>query len=247
MNAETNPVHEEALRLAREGDTFLAFEYLEQGEDPVKVAVNYAQIAQQAYGGGDIQGTISFSQAGIRYCSAQASQATDAEIASKLKDLAKIISFNLGTNTWPGWGESETELGSLEIAIGLDSARACLRLVEALELSPDQRGNAHWLVGAQSLALGRLADAIAAFERSAEAYGEGDEPLSVDLANGYRALAQKLEPATAATANHDFERIIAKLNDDDSEDAQFFAEQLTTADRVFAAGQYYGVATERCP
>ena len=52
------------------------------------------------------------------------------------------------------------------------------------------------------------------------------------MAEGYTALALKTQPESRLAGGHELARILLLLGSRGSKDAQFFANQLITADRV---------------
>ena len=178
-----------------------------------------ADAARQAYAAGDIAAMIASAQA-----------AADQRVRTTLIQLAKTASYNLGANTWPGWGDHLDKLGRSEMTAGLDAAKTSLRLVGELGGDVNQQGNAHWLIGAQHLALGDDATALAAFETAADCYRTAGTYEAILLAEGFRALAL----ADRDAARMEFQRAVDALERKGSDDARFFAEQLKTAEKVFS-------------
>lgn len=93
-------------------------------------------------------------------------------------------------------------------------------------------GTAHWLIGALILAMGQSADAFADFQRARDEFQAAGDSDCVLMADGYQALALKAQPESRSAGDLEFDRILLLLRNRGSDEAQFFANQLITADRV---------------
>jgi hypothetical protein len=232
---------ERALQLAREADSFQAVAFLESRDDALAVGQDYSELVRSTYADKNVAGMISLGLAGIHFCLAAAQRrlASEPEHSSTLKGLAKTIAYNLGANTWPGWNDEGIVLGATDLAIGMHAARLNLRLARELARGPDALGNAHWLIGAHLLAAQQTGKAIAAFgqaERDFQQSGKSDYAL---MAAGYAALARKTAASAVETlpsarehADRQLQTALQALEQHESPDARFFAEQIRTAEMV---------------
>jgi len=155
-----------------------------------------------------------------------AAAAPDAEVAARYQSSARAIAYNAGANCWPGWGDA-VEIRPEDIAEGLKLAERCYELVGELGLGEKAIGTSLWLVGAMEMAAGRQGEAIARFRNAEAAFLAAKLPAQEAMARGYAALAGKLPESLDA--------VLVELRAMDSEEAQFFANQLATAERIFAA------------
>jgi len=99
----------------------------------------------------------------------------DPAAAAKLMEIAKTISFNVGANAWPGWGDDGVEISPDQRKAGIEAAMLSLRLVNELNLGPHQIGNAHWLVGAHHIAARCPEAALASLDEAARAFASAGD------------------------------------------------------------------------
>jgi hypothetical protein len=214
-----------------EQDTFRAVEFLSgQPDDPLAVADTFNQVALHLYWEVKrLPQVISLARAGIQYALAQAAAEFDPEQAAELKRKARVMAYNLASCTWPGWGEPDIPLTLADMAVGLDAARACLRLATELGEGDLRLARANWMIGAHLLATRDMESARAAFELAA-IYAEAAE-ASADLllARAFTALIDVLAGDDPAS----LEAIEAELAA--VEDGPDFVQQVETARRVFTA------------
>jgi hypothetical protein len=163
-----------------------------------------------------------------------AAASPDVESASRYRGRARAIAYNAGANCWPGWGDA-VEITSADIAEGLKLAERSYELAGELGLGDKPTGASLWLVGALQMAAGRLSMAIAQFLRAEEAFQAAQLPVSAAMARGYVALAEKALPESHPRGAESLATIIGSLRSMESREAQFFADQLLTADRIFSS------------
>jgi hypothetical protein len=154
--------------------------------------------------------------------------------ARRYKGRAKAIAYNAGANCWPGWGDS-VEIKPADIAEGLKLAERSYELAGELGLGEKAIGTSLWLVGALQMAAGRLSTAIGEFVRAEEAFQAAQLPVSAAMARGYVALAEKAQPESHLKGTESLAAILLSLRRVESQEAQFFADQLVTADRIFSS------------
>jgi hypothetical protein len=224
----------EALLLVAAKGLGAGCQVVETTGDPVAVALAYKDFTQGLYRQKDVQHMVDAGRRGIKYALDHAAhvKGDDPEIAAKLKEIAKMISFNVGANTWPGWGDDSIEISLDQRKAGIEAAMLSLRLVEELNLGPHQMGNAYWLVGAHHIAARRPGAALASLDKASKAFASaGDRPAEL-MARGYSALARKLSLKTQAAAQAELDRVLQCLGQEGSEVATFYQSQIAVADQI---------------
>lgn len=227
---------EEALKLWAEKDAAAAFAHLEEGT-PEQIGERYSELANDYYNNRkDVAALILASRAGIDFCLRRARELTtsDEPTATRLRGRAKMISYNLGANLWPGW-KDPVVLSTNDLAIGLDAARLNLRLGQELGRPAEPLGHAHWLLGAQLLAANKHTEAAKEFATSAAKFKEAKKPTEEQMAASYEKLAHRLGDPKNADHQTNLQAALKTLTDLNNDDAKFFAEQIRTAEEVFLA------------
>jgi len=154
--------------------------------------------------------------------------------AIRYRGRVRAIAYNVGANCWPGWGDS-IEIKPADIAQGLKLAERSYELVEELGLGDKAIGTSLWLIGALQMAAGRVSTAIAQFQSAEAAFQAAQLPLPAAMARGYVALAEKALPESHLRGTDSLTAILRSLRGIESQEAQFFADQLLTADWVFSS------------
>jgi hypothetical protein len=227
----------EALTAWDEKDSQAAFAQLEAGDLAETVAQRYAALVQHLYNDRkDLPRMIVAARAGIQFAllRAQERNSTDAKNAAQLRGQAKAMAYNLAANCWPGWMEPGITIGATERAIGLDAARINLRLGLELQRPAEPLGHAHWLLGAQLLAADQFEASAAQFAKSAQQFAAAKKPTEEKMALAYKTLAHRVEHAGDAKRQEELKQSLAALESLANDDARFFAEQIRTAEKVFA-------------
>ena len=227
---------EETLKLWAEKDAAAAFAHLEEGT-PEQIGERYSELANDCYNERkDVAAMILASRAGIDFCLRRARElaTTDEPTATKLRGRAKMISYNLGANLWPGW-KDPVVLSVTDRAIGLDAARLNLRLGQELDRPAEPLGHAHWLLGAQLLAANKHTDAAKEFATSAAKFKEAKKPTEEQMGVAYEKLAQRLGDPKNADHQTALQAALKTLTELNNDDAKFFAEQIRTAEEAFLA------------
>ncbi len=146
--------------------------------------------------------------------------------AVEIRRFARGVAFNIASFTWPGWGDSPEPVSQERQQLGLEAAH---RAVEIAKQIDDVTPNSLWILGAHQLNAGYYDDAILSFEQ-AKGLARNDFYRSM------HAAWQQLTSVVAADDNaglRQLEIAIEDLRHADSEDAEFFADQLSTATRVY--------------
>jgi hypothetical protein len=228
----------EVNRLLESGDSLLAIGVIEGQGDPAAVMRVYAAACDASYWKRkDLSSFVLLARAGIQFGLTEAKRlegndagaAEVAEAAAALRGQAKALAYNLGSHTWPGWDEQGIEVTSRDVAIGLDAARLNLRLARELERGPLPMSRAHWLLGAQLMASGRLTEAEKAMQESANEAAKADNEAERLLSLGYVAVAKILsaDDPRESPAHQDLADVKKRLGG--VQDGEFFAQQLDTA------------------
>lgn len=233
MSDQSPPV---ALALAHieSGDLAGARQCLEQDSDAAKVGGYYAELTKILYARNkDVRSMLAVGRAGIDFQLRQAERvaADDPALAIARRTAARTLAFNVAANCWPGWGDDGVVIAAADIEEGLQLANLSLQLAQELALGQRPRGTASWLVGALDLAAGRTDAAMASFDRARAFYESAGEQAQVLLVDGYRAIALS---ATAVGEGPDvrLDDVVGRLQQDGTQQAKFFADQLRTAARI---------------
>jgi hypothetical protein len=237
---DNSPQHlaAEALQLAVVKGLGAGCQFIEATGDPVIVASAYKEFAQALYRQNkDVQQMIDAGCRGSKFALDHAAriESDDPETAARLMDIAKTISFNVGANTWPGWGDDGVEISPCQRNAGIEAATLSLRLVNELNLGPHQRGAAHWLVGAHHIAARCPEAALASLDEAAKAFASAGDGPSEMMAGGYGALARKLCPETWAAASAELDQVLQRLGQEGSKAATFYQRQIAVADQILCA------------
>jgi tetratricopeptide (TPR) repeat protein len=221
------------LALVQSGKVIDAISIVEAIPNPMEASVAFIELARRTYRElQDISSMVALGNAGTRFALLEAGAAENSADAEKLRKYAKILAFNTAANCWPGWGDVGIDIKEDHLQAGMRLAVLCRDLVVELNLGHKERGTTHWLIGALDLAMGRYAEALAELQRAkGEFQAGGDLDLAL-MADGYMALALKAQPESRFAGGHELDRILLLLGNRGSKDAQFFANQLITADRV---------------
>jgi hypothetical protein len=230
---------EEALQLTVAKGLGAGCQFIETTGDPVAVASAYNDFAQALYRQNkDVQHMIEAGRRGIKFALDHAAriESGDPATAAKLREVAKTISFNVGANTWPGWGDDGIEISPDQREAGVEAAMLALRLVNELNLGPRRIGTAHWLVGAHHIAARCPEAALASLDEAARAFASAGDRPSEMMARGYAALARKLCLATRAAAVAELDQVLQRLGQEGSKAATFYQRQIAVADQILGAG-----------
>jgi len=224
------------LALVGNGKVIEAISIVEAIPDPMEAAIAFMELARRTYRElKDVSSMVTLANAGTQFALLKAASSENSADAEKLKKQARILAFNTAANCWPGWGDAGIVIQKDHLEAGLKLATLCRDLVVELNLGHKALGKAHWLIGALDLAMGRYADALAELHCAKEEFQADGDSDSALMAEGYMALALKAQPESRLAGEHELARILLSLGNRGSEDAQFFASQLITADRVLTS------------
>jgi hypothetical protein len=221
------------LALVQAGKVAETISIVEAIPNPMEASVAFIELSRQAYREvKDISSMVALGNAGTQFALLKAASSENSEDAEKLRKYAKILAFNTAANCWPGWGDTGIDIKEDHLQAGLRLAVLCRDLAVELNLGHKQRATAHWLIGALDLAMGQHAEALVELQRAKGEYHAGGDSDCVLMAEGYTALVLKAQPESRLAGGHELARILLLLSNRGSKDAQFFANQLITADRV---------------
>jgi len=221
----------ELLALTRAVDLFAAIEQISLQPDPEHAAALFGQLAKRLHSiEKSVSEAVAIRRAGIQFCLCYTADATKRQT---LRHQAKVLAFNLGADTWPGWGDEGIVIGVSDLDAGFDAARLNLRLARELEKGPLAESRGYWLVGAHRLARAEDDAALAEFSRARERARDAGNGNSELLNVGYAALIRTL--GGEADAHTEFSSVIERFRNTPGEDPPFFAEQLEKALAIFRA------------
>lgn len=220
---------EEAIQILREKDSYAAIEFLSAGPDPVTTARALDETMRTLYWKQkDLDGSIAMGRAGVQFA-LLAGNGAGAD-AGVLRGIAKSISYNLASFTWPGWDEAGIAVTRTHVAIGLDAARTNLRLAAELDKGSLAMSRACWILAAQQLAAGDAQSAIDQFSAGARHATKAGRPADELLNLGFAQLATVLLSGED-TDRDELNEILNALNS--TEEGRMFAAQIKTAEDVF--------------
>lgn len=235
-DSERTMVLKQVKLILKESDTFKAIEFVNSQGEPQMVAKKYSNLVKDLYWKEHaISDVVTIARAGIQYCLTTAHELAkyDSEGALQLKRMARVISYNLASFTWPGWDEKDIVISQSDLLAGLDAAKLNLRLVNELKEEPIRFSIAYWVLGAQYVAAGENDKAIDAFVSSMERAKEANDKESELLALGYIGVIKIVQGEKKAEGQKQLDEAIEGLNKLNTEDAKFFIDQLKTALKVF--------------
>jgi len=236
MEPEGNdaPFESKAFDLLTAGDVAAAVATITASRDSLAAMDALARLCQRAYRElKSVPTMTAVAWEAIGFGLQCAAASPDPESARRYTSGARAIAYNAGANCWPGWGDA-VEISPADVAEGLKLAGRNYQLVAQLALGDKAMGAALWLIGALEMAAGRLGEAIGRFRSAEEAFHAAQLPAQEAMARGYALLAAKLLPASHFRSTDSLEAVLLSLRAMGSPEAQFFAGQLATADRIFS-------------
>lgn len=228
------PLESQAFGLLAAGNVASAVATITAITDTQAAMDALARLCRQAYGelkSVPLMTALAWEAVGFGLKCAAAS--LDPESVRGYKSSARAIAYNAGANCWPGWGDA-VEITPIDIAEGLKLAERSYELVEELGLGDRAIGTAFWLIGALQMSAGNVSTAIVRFLNAEEAFRAAKLPAQEAMARGYAALAAKVLPESHLRGTESLEAVLLSLRAMESREAQFFADQLVTADRILS-------------
>jgi hypothetical protein len=231
------------LAFVQNGKVDEAIAIVKASPNPMEASMAFIELSRHTYRDlRDISSMVALASAGTQFALSKAASCEKSGDEEQLKRYAKVLAFNTAANCWPGWGDVGVKIKNEHLRAGLKLALLCRDLTEQLNLGHKERGTAQWLIGALDLAMGRYAEALAEFHGASEEFQAGGNSDSALLAEGYAALALKAQPQSHSAGADELDRILQRLGLRGSKEAQFFANQLITADRVLISGSLPSVS-----
>jgi hypothetical protein len=217
-------------------DRYSAVQYvLSQGGSDEDIAGRFAKLVRDLYWAEKgARGLVIIGQAGITFClsRAEALRAEQPERSRELLGLAKAIAYDLGANTWRGWGDEGVVIADADRIAGYDAARLNLRLGLDLERPKDKIALAQWLLGAHEMGAGDFEAALTSFRGSAALQREVGDEVSARLSDGYEGITRILA-GQSTEGQAQLDAALAFLDADSGDAAKFSAQQLRTAQLIF--------------
>jgi hypothetical protein len=121
----------ETLRLMKEVDWFAAADYLNRQPDQLTSMKLYNKVIKHLYyEEKNMPAVVAMARSAIQFGldAGEPVAANDREQATKLMERTRAASYSLASHTWPGWDEPGIEIGSGDLAHGLDAAKSVLAL-----------------------------------------------------------------------------------------------------------------------
>ena len=221
------------LALVQSGNLAEAISLVKTNANPTEASAAFIDLSRQTYRQlKDVSSMIALGNAGTQFALSQAAASESSADADKLKRNAKVLAFNTAANCWPGWGDADIEIKKEHLEAGLNLATLCRDMTLELDLGHKERGTAYWLIGALHLANGEYAKSLSALQHARDEYQAGGHSDQVLMVEGYAALALKAQPETMSSGARELDRILQLLGEQNSKEAQFFVNQLITAERI---------------
>lgn len=223
-----------AVDYIRNVDTFAAINYIRSQDDPFTITATFSDLIGHLYWEDkDLAGVIAMGRAGIQFGLAASveAEAEDPEAAKEILSKVRTLAFNVASYSWPGWDEAGIKPNDTDVALGYDSAKVGVRLIEEMDEEPIKFARAFWMLGAHQLAAGKSARAEQSFSLSA-GYADTASSRSENLlARAFNILARAQSESGAVDLSGEMEGVKAELGQE--EHGAEFVNQVDTAARVF--------------
>jgi len=229
-SAQDNP-SDQAIELLNAQGAQAAINWIERQDDPKQIYDLYHATTQSlCFKQKNIPAMVTLSRSGIDYFIKRADASTnDEDQAARFRGWAKALSYNLGANTWPGWGDEGIELTDADLVTGMEAAKLNLKLAQELDRPAEPMSNAHWLVGAHELARQNSQAATIQFRLAHKFALNAENQELINLQTGYLQLALLQGDLENDELRRQSESAIATLQNLMTDDAKFFADQLVVA------------------
>jgi hypothetical protein len=231
---ENNTRLERAKELAACGELSAALEALINAADRVATVNAHGELASWLYNSQKSpEAMLVCGKAGVRIglMEADTGNAGDEEL-NRLKSAVQVLANNVAANCWPGWGDEGIVLTIEIVKEGLVLAETSLAIVQQLGPGFEQLANGHWLIGALQFSAQNHEAALTSFHLAEIANMQAENRVGALMNRGYRFIVLKRSSATAKEAVAELDKIISNLCGDGSKPAQFFVQQLRTADAL---------------
>ncbi|MBX7245745.1 MAG: hypothetical protein K1X53_09600 [Candidatus Sumerlaeaceae bacterium] len=155
---------------------------------------------------------------------------SDPKLAQELRGVVKGISYDIGSFTWPGWGEPGIEITKADLAAGREAAQINLQLGRELNRGDLPMSRAHWLAGAHLMSANKMGEAATEFKTAAKLARTAGSATDEWLNAGYAGLAMVLAQTENSEAWGELEEAKKQLRR--LPEGEGFVAQLETALRV---------------
>lgn len=224
----------EILSLCATHDRVAGIEFIARRPEVTNPAKTFLDVMRHYYWKlKDLPAAIEFGQAGAHFAlfSAIRAEASDHDLAHQLRSAAKSLYYDLASFTWPGWDEPGIKISAGDLAIGLDAARANLRLAHELKKGDLPLSRAFWMLAGHEMCTRDYDAARQSYHNAARhAHAAGSKPDEL-LAAGFVRLTELLEEDIAGE-DAELKAILTRL--EPLQDGSMFVQQITTARRVFS-------------
>ncbi len=222
----------EVLESLDQSDSFAAISRLLAAGEPRRVMQSFELTMRELFTQRKLPQMVWMGRSGVEYALREGRVSGDERLRSDLLTAARKLSYNASSNLWPGWADEAVNPTLSDLHAALDLARVHHRLVLEECLDSESVGHAHWLLGAQRLALGQEQVAHHAFDSAKAAYKAAGHLACEGMAEGFQALSLQLMGTMATEGQRRFDAAIVFLQSL-GDDGDFFADQLQTARRIF--------------
>jgi len=226
---------DEAITLLIQSDTFAVIEFLDQQEEQLEVATTYSELVKHLYWKEkNVPDMVALARAGIQYALAAGYATFKQDLATTLllRSKAKTIAYNLASYTWIGWDEPGISLHKRDQCYGLEAARTNLRFAFELDKGDMRISRAYWMLGAQLLAAGELAESKESFAKAATYAVRAKEKADELIARGFELLVDLLQEPAGLNTQVSLAEVKERLLH--VEHGQMYTDQIDTAWRVFS-------------
>lgn len=230
-------MNETALEILHNQDSFAAIDYVTKQGDALAVVEMLDALMRDLYWKAkNLTASIAMGRAGVQHALAAAGRLSseNPEMSLHLRGKAKALCYNLASFTWSGWAEPGIRVTASDEALGLDAARANLRLGRELSRGDLPLSRAHWMLGAHQLAARDHPSAIESF-RLAVSHAETAGALpEAFLGAAFLHLVEYLANPLDASARAKLDAARGELLSE--KDGESFVKQIDTALRIFGNG-----------
>jgi hypothetical protein len=228
---------DEVLQLIDSRDVFFAIEAMARDADVAGAAKLFHDCMKTLYWKRrDLSRCIVIGLAGVTFAMTRAIDAdakNEAELAYKLRSAAKAMCYDIASFTWNGWDEPGIAIGKAELAIGLDAAKANLRLAHELNKGDLPLSRAYWMLAGHQLSAGdRDAARLSYLEGEKHADAAESRPDAL-LARAFATLVDVLARPGDSGRRSQMDATLVELGGE--RDGQAFVRQVHAAERVFRA------------
>lgn len=224
----------EILSLCATRDRVAGIEFIARKPEFTNPAKTFLEVMRHYYWKlKDLPAAIEFGQAGAHFAlfSAIRADTSDSNLAYQLRSSAKGLYYDLASFTWPGWDARGIKISAGDLAIGIDAARANLRIAHELNKDDLALSRAFWMLAGHEMCT-RDYDASRQSYHNAlrHAHAAGSKPDEL-LSAGFVRLTELLDDQIAGE-DAELNAILTQLQS--LKDGPEFVRQITTAREVFS-------------